>query len=279
MSNRYKELFYQGKTYTKKYQIDEILIENNLNWFLDCEIENVRLEILKETLIINAGIFYNGIFEYGVIRDVDWRNGVFQNGVIYNGIFKKIKVEKGIIFNGTFLNGDILFGDIRGGEFKNINISDNTNKTQSTEDISENDFEIESESTKPETVDQINNDGEEIQNKFQENNSMKILKTFEAFLGKSAIQNINEEIFKQLYKVISDNKIKLNTWTSNDKIISEYQDCVLVHDINNDMFELTIPIKYKNKIYNINSIIDKNYMLKGNIMGKNNIFIEFKNKI
>lgn len=130
MNQRYKELKHEGKTYTKKYQIDEILLENDFNWFLDCEVENMRLEIMKETLIINAGIFYNGIWEYGVLRDVDWRAGTFKNGVIYNGIFKRITVEKGIIFNGTFLRGDILFADIRGGEFKDINISTNVNQTQ-----------------------------------------------------------------------------------------------------------------------------------------------------
>jgi len=125
MNNRYKELKYNNKIFTKFYEINDILIKNNFNWLLDCEIENLRLEIFKDTLIINAGIWYNGIFEYGVIRDVDWRNGIFLNGVIYNGIYKHIKVEKGIIFNGTFLNGEILFADIRGGVFTNINISAN----------------------------------------------------------------------------------------------------------------------------------------------------------
>jgi hypothetical protein len=117
---RYKELKYEGKTYNNKYEIDEILIDNDLNWFLDCEIENMRIEILKKTLIINAGIFYNGVFEYGVIRDVEWRYGVFDNGVIYNGVFKKIKINNALIFNGTFLKGEIIDADIRGGIFEEI---------------------------------------------------------------------------------------------------------------------------------------------------------------
>jgi hypothetical protein len=90
MANRYKELKYEGKTYTQKYQIDEIIIDNGMNWFLDCEVENARIEIIKETIVFNAGIFYNGVWEYGVVRDADWRNGVFKNGVIYNGTFKKL---------------------------------------------------------------------------------------------------------------------------------------------------------------------------------------------
>jgi len=120
---RYYELKYEGEIYTKKYEIDEILLENDLNWFFDCEVENLRIEIQKETLIINSGIYYNGIFEYGVIRDVDWRSGKLLNGVIYNGTFKNIVVERGIIFNGIFLSGEILKGDIRGGDLRNMRIS------------------------------------------------------------------------------------------------------------------------------------------------------------
>lgn len=120
---RFIELKYEGKEYKEQYDIINILLKNKFNWFLDCEVENLRIEILKNTLIINAGIFYNGSFEYGVIRDVDWRSGIFENGVIYNGIFKYVEIKKGIIFNGTFLNGQILAGDIRNGKFVNMDIS------------------------------------------------------------------------------------------------------------------------------------------------------------
>ena len=120
---RYKELKYNGETITEKYKIDEILLDNGFNWFLDAEVENMRLEIMKETLIINAGIWYNGVWEYGVLRDVDWRSGTFMNGVIYNGVFKKITVEKGIIFNGKFLKGNVLKADVRGGEFMDVTIA------------------------------------------------------------------------------------------------------------------------------------------------------------
>ena len=123
MNPRYKELKFDGSVYTKRYEIDEILIDQNCGWFIDCEVENMRLEITKDTLVINSGIWYNGTFVYGVIRDIEFRNGRFENGVIYNGVFKKIIIEKCIIFNGTFLSGEILDGDIRGGDFRNIKIS------------------------------------------------------------------------------------------------------------------------------------------------------------
>lgn len=127
---RYVELKYEGKTYKKEYDINKILSEKNFFWFFETEVENLRLEILKDTLIINGGIWYNGTFEYGVIRDIDWRAGIFENGVIYNGVFKKITVGKGIIFAGTFLKGDVLFADIRGGNFEDVNISSNVNTIQ-----------------------------------------------------------------------------------------------------------------------------------------------------
>ena len=126
---KYAELKYEGKKYKKEFEIRSIIIENKMEWFIDAEVENLRLEIMKDTLIINGGIWYNGTFEYGVIRDVDWRAGTFENGVIYNGVFKQITVEKGIIFNGMFLKGDVLFADIRGGDFKDVNISSNVNNT------------------------------------------------------------------------------------------------------------------------------------------------------
>lgn len=188
---RYKELKFEGKTYTEKYQIDEILLDNKLNWFLDCEIENVRFEIMKETLIINGGIFYNGVFEYGVIRDIDCRNITFQNGVIYNGVFKRIKMMKGIIFDGTFIKGDILFADIRGGEFKDVNISDNVNKTQKETQpslLEPEKVQPQGEPTQKEAQSQPQvqvqgeiqgQEGQNIQSQVQEK---RIVKTFESFM-------------------------------------------------------------------------------------------------
>jgi len=190
-NNRYVELKYEGKTYTQKYEIDEILLNNDLNWFLDAEIENARIEIMKETLIFNGGIWYNGVWEYGVIRDIDWRAGTFVNGVIYNGVFKRITVEKGIVFDGTFIRGDVLFADIRGGEFKDVNISNNVNQTQVGETEETEEFQVQEEPTQPQPQIQsqpevqvqgeiTGQEAQEIQSQVQER---RIVKTYEAFLG------------------------------------------------------------------------------------------------
>jgi len=114
---RYKELKFEGKIYTEQYKIDEILIDNKFNWFLDCEVENVRIEIQYETLIFNAGVFFNGSWFYGVFRDGEWKSGTWENGVWYNGTWRTGAFQSGLIFDGRFFNGKIEKGTIRGGEF------------------------------------------------------------------------------------------------------------------------------------------------------------------
>ena len=79
--NRYSELKYDGKIYTAQWQIDEILIKNKFNWMIDAEIKNARLEISQDTLVWNAGIWYNGDWYFGVWRDGEWKYGTWQNGV------------------------------------------------------------------------------------------------------------------------------------------------------------------------------------------------------
>jgi len=207
---RYYELKYEGEIYTKKYEIDEILLENDLNWFFDCEVENMRIEIQKETLILNSGIFYNGVFEYGVIRDIDWRNGKLLNGVIYNGTYKRIIVEKGIIFNGIFLDGEILRGDIRGGDLRNIKVSDQSKQSedngQDETQVQEPNQDIQTQpqvqQTQPQVQGQIQNgDGQDIQSQVQktqekqENNMKSNLLKFDLFVEKQ----INEDLASKHY--------------------------------------------------------------------------------
>lgn len=122
---RYKELKFGDKTYTETYKINEILAKNGFEWFLDCEVENVRLEITKNTLVFNSGVFFNGNWEYGVFRDGQWKYGTWEGGVWYNGTWYNGIYKNGLIFNGRFLNGKIEGGEIRGGDFFDIEISRN----------------------------------------------------------------------------------------------------------------------------------------------------------
>lgn len=126
---RIKSLKYNNKTYTNIHKINKILNELNFNWFFDVEAENLNLEIIKGTIVITSGIWFNGVLEFGVIRDIDWRNGIFKNGVIYNGTFKNIIIERGIIFNGNFISGEFNDVDIKNENItlKNIKFKNNKN--------------------------------------------------------------------------------------------------------------------------------------------------------
>lgn len=167
--SRYIELKYDGKIYTEKYKIDEILIKNKFQWLLDAEIENARLEIFKDTLIWNSGIWYNGIFVYGVIRDIEWRYGIFENGVWYNGTFKNGIFKIGLIYDGKFLNGEILKGKIKGGKFVDIKISKDV--------IIEN---------------------EDLKKTFNKNNNIieKYVNNFDDFLNEDRIHRVGETLYK-----------------------------------------------------------------------------------
>jgi len=177
---RYYELKYEGNIYTKDYEIKEILIENNLNWFFDCEIENIRIEILNETLIINSGVFYSGTFEYGVIRDVEWKSGKFINGVIYNGVYKKINLEKGIIFNGKFIDGEILYADIRGGVFVNIDVSKFVKKP--TQDTQIQDTQIQDTQIQAQNIQDTQTQARNIQSQVQKTQESRNLYKYNTFI-------------------------------------------------------------------------------------------------
>ena len=125
MSNelRYSELKYNGQIYTEQWKIDEILIQNKFNWMVNAEIKNARLEIFQDTLVFNAGIWYNGDWYFGVWRDGEWRYGNWQNGVWYNGVWRDGTFKSGIIYNGKFFKGKIVTGEIRGGQFIDIEIA------------------------------------------------------------------------------------------------------------------------------------------------------------
>lgn len=106
--DKYKELKYEGKVYTEKYQIEEILVEENLVWFIDAETELARIEIDRGVLIFNGGIIYNIVWKYGVFRAGEWKFGRWDSGIWFNGVWQDGLFKSGIIYNGTFLGGQFL---------------------------------------------------------------------------------------------------------------------------------------------------------------------------
>jgi hypothetical protein len=84
---RYKHLKHGDKSITNNRKIDDILIQEGLQWLIDCEIENADIEVKKNTLIWNSGDFITGNWEYGIFKDGNF-HGTFKNGIFENGNMK-----------------------------------------------------------------------------------------------------------------------------------------------------------------------------------------------
>lgn len=83
---RYLELKYKGEIHREEKKINKILIENNLSWLIDCEIERARIEIQNNTLIWNDGDFFSGEWYYGIFKSGRFF-GIFENGILEGGKF------------------------------------------------------------------------------------------------------------------------------------------------------------------------------------------------
>jgi hypothetical protein len=81
---RYKELIYDGKSYTNENQINKILEKEKFYWLIDSGIEEANIEIKKNTIIWHKGTYFSGDWHYGIFKDGNfngnWENGIFENG-------------------------------------------------------------------------------------------------------------------------------------------------------------------------------------------------------
>ena len=116
--NRIKSLKFENKIYKDPIVIESILLKNGFNWLNIAEIENAILEIKKDKLYWNSGIWYFGDWHYGIWLDGIFKYGNWYNGVWYNGIFKNGTWHNGIWMNGEFEGGEFLDGEFRKGNRK-----------------------------------------------------------------------------------------------------------------------------------------------------------------
>ena len=188
---RYKELKYNKKTYTEQYKIDEILLKENFGWFLDCEVEDVRLEITHSTLIFNSGTFFNGTWKYGVFRDGVWKYGVWEGGVWYNGKWFNGAFQAGIIFNGKFFHGKMESGEIKGGEFYHMEIDKSVKRPE--------------EAKKPEPEDNTVPQGEKITTEKMTRN----IKSFSEFTKLNEDKFMNPQTKEEMWQRLAEIDDKL----------------------------------------------------------------------
>jgi hypothetical protein len=110
---RVRYLKIENEIYFDENIIKNKLIDCDLSWVNDAEIENAVLEIKDNELYWYGGKWYFGVWKSGVFVDgiiyyADWEDGIFVNGVI-----KDIVWKKGTLMNADSKDGEFLGGDIR----------------------------------------------------------------------------------------------------------------------------------------------------------------------
>jgi hypothetical protein len=84
---KYKELNFNGETYTDQSSIETILKENNFYWLIDGEFENATIELKNNTILWDDGTWLNGNWKYGIWLGGTF-HGVWENGIFEDGVFK-----------------------------------------------------------------------------------------------------------------------------------------------------------------------------------------------
>jgi hypothetical protein len=82
---RFKELKYNDDIIYSNYKINQILEKEKLQWLIDSELEDAKIEIKNKTLIWHNGYFF-GDWHYGIFKDGEF-HGNFENGILEGGIF------------------------------------------------------------------------------------------------------------------------------------------------------------------------------------------------
>ena len=85
---RFREFRIGNRLLIDPKEINDALINNDMSWLIDSEIEDASVEIRNNTLIWNNGVYRTGDWYYGLWKDGyfygTWENGIWENGV-FNG--------------------------------------------------------------------------------------------------------------------------------------------------------------------------------------------------
>lgn len=82
---RFLELKYNNNIISDNRIIEKYLKEEKLQWLLESEIEDAKIEIKNNTLIWNDGYFF-GNWHYGIFKGGEF-HGNFENGILEGGNF------------------------------------------------------------------------------------------------------------------------------------------------------------------------------------------------
>ncbi len=98
---RFLVLTIDGETIKGSHEIERKLLHTPYYWLLECELENVTINIINNILIWVSGILYWGDWKWGIWKNGEFRSGDWNGGVFLNGTFKGVW-KKGKWTNGTF---------------------------------------------------------------------------------------------------------------------------------------------------------------------------------
>lgn len=107
---RYEKAIIDGKAIAHTNDIERELKSHDLSWLITCEFDNANIEVIKNTLIWNGGVFYYGKWQFGIFKKGEFRGGDWYGGVFYGDTFSKHAtwhngVKKSGNFYGKWLGG------------------------------------------------------------------------------------------------------------------------------------------------------------------------------
>jgi len=85
---RFLELKYNNNILNSSKQIEEFLYSSPFCWLLECEVDDVKLEVENNVLYWKGGIFYWGHWQWGVFEGGEFRAGTWHGGILRGGEFK-----------------------------------------------------------------------------------------------------------------------------------------------------------------------------------------------
>lgn len=88
MQQRFIKLTTETSVYTNTKPIEKYLATTEFDWLLNCELDNVVLEIKDNILYFKEGTIYWGNWRWGVFEKGEFRSGTWQGGIVLGGTVK-----------------------------------------------------------------------------------------------------------------------------------------------------------------------------------------------
>lgn len=114
---RFEELRLEdGTVLNSNAVIEKWLYSSVFYWLLECELDNVKLEVKEGIVYWKSGVLYWGNWQWGVFESGEFRSGTWNGGIWLGGTFR------GKWLNGVFKDGK-FDGEKIAGEFPDEKIT------------------------------------------------------------------------------------------------------------------------------------------------------------